>query len=320
MKFQLLFSLSIYFQNSLAFNSHNLLKIRNSYRFELYDLGSLNNIPQDIKFFARNTIQNSLITGIIVGVLPSLCFAQLKDDEIEVEFISDYLGLGLVEITYKKARRVVIQSVKTDSESVSLPQIKAGMIVVSVGGKSVEGMSLVQVAEIIRNQPRPFKAVLRDPGRFFDQLDSSRSAAAIISTQVRPSTSVEYAGETLRVSRIQRPEVCTQPASVGDVLEITYQARLSDGTVVDGVKNMEDTNAFTTNVYFVLGGQSSGSSFPPGMDMSLRGMCVGERRLITLPPSLAYGSTGLKLKGIPKDATVLYDVRLVSRNGIAEMK
>lgn len=30
----------------------------------------------------------------------------------------------------------------------------------------------------------------------------------------------------------------------------------------------------------------------PGMDQGLLGMCVGEKRIITIPPFLAYGEEG----------------------------
>jgi hypothetical protein len=57
--------------------------------------------------------------------------------------------------------------------------------------------------------------------------------------------------------------------------------------------------------------------FPPGWDIGLVGMCVGERRRLTVPPVLAYGSAGLPRRGIPPDATLQYDVTLVSLNGLA---
>jgi FKBP-type peptidyl-prolyl cis-trans isomerase len=55
-------------------------------------------------------------------------------------------------------------------------------------------------------------------------------------------------------------------------------------------------------------------------------MCVGERRLITLPAKLAYGKEGLELKKeigkpaatrIPPNSSLLIDVRLLSLNGVA---
>jgi len=46
-------------------------------------------------------------------------------------------------------------------------------------------------------------------------------------------------------------------------------------------------------------------------------MCVGERRRLIVPPVLAYGSQGLPRRGIPPDATLQYDITLVSINGLS---
>ena len=46
-------------------------------------------------------------------------------------------------------------------------------------------------------------------------------------------------------------------------------------------------------------------------------MCVGERRRLLIPPVLAYGKEGVPRRGIPPDATLQYDVSLLSVNGLA---
>ncbi|PIO35121.1 hypothetical protein AB205_0016840, partial [Aquarana catesbeiana] len=48
----------------------------------------------------------------------------------------------------------------------------------------------------------------------------------------------------------------------------------------------------------------------PGMDTGLLGMCVGERRKITVPPFLAYGEEG-DGKDIPAQASLVFDVVLL---------
>lgn len=48
-----------------------------------------------------------------------------------------------------------------------------------------------------------------------------------------------------------------------------------------------------------------------------RGICVGERRRLIVPPALAYGSVGVPRRNIPPNATLVYDVTLVSLNGLA---
>ena len=46
-------------------------------------------------------------------------------------------------------------------------------------------------------------------------------------------------------------------------------------------------------------------------------MCVGERRRLIIPPVLAYGAKGVPRRNIPPNATLQYDVTLVSLNGLA---
>lgn len=68
-------------------------------------------------------------------------------------------------------------------------------------------------------------------------------------------------------------------------------------------------------LYFVLGKQPKGQ-FPPGWDLLLTGMCVGESRVISVPPLLGYGAQGMPRRGVPPNATLLYDVKLIGVNGV----
>jgi len=107
-----------------------------------------------------------------------------------------------------------------------------------------------------------------------------------------------------------------------DLLEISYVGRvLETGQIFDGsaVKINDEGipgRGNDVSLYFVLGKQPFGQ-FPPGWDVGLVGMCVGERRRLILPPVLAYGSKGLPRRGIPPDATLQYDITLVSLNGLS---
>ena len=90
------------------------------------------------------------------------------------------------------------------------------------------------------------------------------------------------------------------------------------------------------NLYFVMtpsstassSSSSAGTALPMGWDASMRGMCVGERRLISLPASLAFGKQGMTFKKagtgskegtvvLPPDTSIIIDVRLLSLNGVA---
>lgn len=45
------------------------------------------------------------------------------------------------------------------------------------------------------------------------------------------------------------------------------------------------------------------------------GACVGERREVRVPPVLAYGEKGMKKRGIPPDAFIVYNIEIVGING-----
>lgn len=47
-----------------------------------------------------------------------------------------------------------------------------------------------------------------------------------------------------------------------------------------------------------------------GWDVGISGMRVGDKRQLTIPPQMAYGSSGVK-GAIPANATLLFDVELV---------
>jgi len=51
--------------------------------------------------------------------------------------------------------------------------------------------------------------------------------------------------------------------------------------------------------------------------LQISGMCVGERRRVIVPPVLGYGSIGVPRRNIPPNATLVYDISLVSINGFA---
>ena len=56
--------------------------------------------------------------------------------------------------------------------------------------------------------------VLRDPDLFFQKLDSTiAGSAAVISTQVRPDKGGEYAGEILKVERLEVSSLLYLPQS-----------------------------------------------------------------------------------------------------------
>lgn len=158
---------------------------------------------------------------------------------------------------------------------------------------------------------------------------STKVAPAGDTTQRNPDGSVklgnairEQSDQVVTVTQLIPPQMCNRRATTDDLLEISYVGRvLETGDVFDGSAIKIDGKAIPgrandVSLYFVLRKQPFGQ-FPPGWDVGLEGMCVGERRRVIIPPVLAYGAAGVPKRGIPPNATLQYDITLVSMNGVA---
>lgn len=238
----------------------------------------------------------------------------VASDEFTIDFMTDYLGMILTEEIYRGIPRIVVKGVKSlEAEAAPYADRIRGSVIVSIADQSVEGVKLDVLSSLVKDSPRPLQIRFRNPNMFFDLLSSSKSSS-VISTVVKPATA-SSAAQMLTVEILEKPSLCLESrACPGDVLEILYTMRLgsSNGPVLSSSTTTEGLNFF-----FVLGASTPPDPFPLGWDYGLYGMCVGEKRRVTSPPVLGFGKKGdLGLK-VPPDATVVYDVTLVSVNGIA---
>jgi len=104
--------------------------------------------------------------------------------------------------------------------------------------------------------------------------------------------------DDVKIEVTYRPEQCDTKTRHGDKVSMDYTGMLVDNTVFDSSMGKAP---FT----FVLGvGQVI-----PGWDRGLLGMCVGERRRLTIPPHYAYGDAGYP-PVIPPAATLIFDTEL----------
>ena len=245
------------------------------------------------------------------GAAPSVGSLSLSD-EYSLEFDSSRsLGIELKDL------RVV-----AGGQAASTGKVQIDDIVVAVDGVNVERESAKEVsARLVRAKAegRPVQVTLKDALAFNKQLNDlpkdREEAMAPIATRVAPGGGPS--GEPEQVLSIRRLEVqsrCTRNAQSGDLVEIRYTGRLADGTVFDG---MELAGRFgDDSLQFVLGKQPAGQ-FPPAWDVGLVGMCVGERRLLDVPPVLGFGAKGLPKRNVPPNARLLYDVELQAINALS---
>jgi FKBP-type peptidyl-prolyl cis-trans isomerase len=99
---------------------------------------------------------------------------------------------------------------------------------------------------------------------------------------------------------MQDEAVGTGPAAVpGDLVSVNYTGRLQDGTVFD-------TSVGKAPYSFTLGA----GQVIAGWDQGIIGMQVGGKRLLLVPPQLAYGSQDYG--PIPGNSTLIFEVEVVS--------
>lgn len=103
------------------------------------------------------------------------------------------------------------------------------------------------------------------------------------------------------VTRRVPDEECTKKAKNGDKLSMHYTGTLfSDCSKFDSSVDRGQPFEFTLGKGEVIKGWDSG----------LRGMCIGEKRKLTIPSDLGYGDQGSGEK-IPGKSTLVFEVELL---------
>ncbi|KAJ2771707.1 hypothetical protein IWQ56_001680 [Coemansia nantahalensis] len=109
----------------------------------------------------------------------------------------------------------------------------------------------------------------------------------------------------LQIGVKHRPAECPVRSQAGDKVSVHYRGTLfSDGTEFDSSHGRGVPLEFTLGAGQVI----------KGWDQGLLGMCVGEKRRLKIPASLAYGKRGSP-PVIPADAALVFDTELVAING-----
>jgi len=122
---------------------------------------------------------------------------------------------------------------------------------------------------------------------------AASASLVLANEEIRPSG--------LKIEHVSRPEACEKTAENGNQLTMHYTGTLqSDGTKFDSSVDRNEPFKFQLGVGQVI----------KGWDEGIVGMCVGEKRKLTVPPELGYGEQGAG-DVIPGGATLVFDIELI---------
>ncbi|PIO62313.1 peptidyl-prolyl cis-trans isomerase, FKBP-type [Teladorsagia circumcincta] len=107
-------------------------------------------------------------------------------------------------------------------------------------------------------------------------------------------------GLEVKIVKPIKKELCTVVSKPGDEVEQFYRLTDKDGKEIG-------SNFGKKPYTFVLGK----NQVIAGMDRAMTGMCIGEKRKVTIPGALGFGDGGRERDNIAKDQTLYYTVQLV---------
>jgi len=133
---------------------------------------------------------------------------------------------------------------------------------------------------------------------FLLNLNSNEGTTASVSDYVKIEEGKEESTPELKIETMEQGQ--GQEVKSGDIISVHYTGYLENGTKFDSSVDRGTPFEFQIGVGQVI----------KGWEQGLIGMKVGEKRKLTIPPELGYGSAGAG-GAIPPNATLIFDVELL---------
>ncbi|KAL9111445.1 MAG: hypothetical protein Q9227_004122 [Pyrenula ochraceoflavens] len=122
------------------------------------------------------------------------------------------------------------------------------------------------------------------------------------------ASTVSAIPEGLQIEVISKRDTCNHKTVKGDKISVHYRGTLQkDGTQFDASYDRGTPLSFEVGSGRVI----------KGWDEGLLDMCIGEKRKLTIPPELGYGSRAMG--PIPADSTLVFETELVGVQGHDEL-
>ncbi|KAG5831822.1 peptidyl-prolyl cis-trans isomerase FKBP10 [Anguilla anguilla] len=106
--------------------------------------------------------------------------------------------------------------------------------------------------------------------------------------------------DDITIDNQEVPEPCARKSVAGDFIRYHYNGTFQDGTLFDSSYQRNHTYDTYIGMGYIIS----------GMDKALQGVCMGEKRRITVPPQLAYGENGTG-DIIPGSAVLIFNVHII---------
>ncbi|KAF3846020.1 hypothetical protein F7725_003098 [Dissostichus mawsoni] len=113
--------------------------------------------------------------------------------------------------------------------------------------------------------------------------------------------------DTVDIKVTHKPQECTVTSEADDLIQYRYNCSLMDGTLLYSSDQFDSPSITTLGANMVI----------PGLEEGLRGMCVGEKREVVVPPHWGHGENGAG--DVPGSAVLFFELEIVKlQKGIPE--